>query len=64
MVYAKLASTGKIELIGEYKKTSAEVVLMYGSGSKKCTFYVASVFKYHDEEYEGPGSKGKVYTFK
>ncbi len=63
-LYAKLASTGKIELVGEYKSTSAKVVLMYGSGSKKCTFYVAPVFKYHGEEYEGPGSKGKVYTFK
>ena len=37
---------------------------MYARGSKKCTFYVAPVFTYHDEEYEGPGSKGKVYTFK
>lgn len=63
-VYAKLASTGKIEYIGEYKKTSAEVVLMYVRGSKKCTFYVAPVFTYNDEEYEGPSSKGKVYTFK
>lgn len=63
-VYGKLASNGKMEYIGEYKQTSAEVVLQYGGGSKKCTFYVFPVFTYKGEEYTAIKAKGKVYTFK
>lgn len=63
-LYGKLASTGKTEYIGTYKGSSAEVVLMYARGSKKCTFYIQPVFTYKNESYYGAKSKGKVYTFK
>lgn len=63
-VYGKLAGSSQLTYIGSYKGTSAEVSLQWVSGSKKCTFYVQPVFKYHDESYEGAKSKGKSYTFK